>query len=719
MKKKVLSCAVALAISLGGLSTLPFEGVIDTAVTARAEETLTYGDFEYYINADNKAVITNYIGSSSTVNIPSEINGKPVLLEELGKTVVFNEDILYSTFSSNIEIINVPADAITPHSVSVIFDIPCLKEINVISDDSKEYGFFSKDGVLFEKTVQTYYDSVINDWVTRDIIVLSFYPMAKEDLEYTIPSNITLNAAIINKNIKKLNILKNTTPGGVINFNNCPNLCEINVESGNPYLFSIDGVLYGEVYSKKSVISCPRKKKSVTIPNDIENIEWIAFSNCDELTSIIIPDSVTSIGAAAFEGCDNLKEVKMGNNVSEIGLHAFSNCISLLEINLSQGPQNVQFFGETFKNCTSLTSVTLSKNLYAIVGDFYNCKKLKEIEIPKSVSKIFTDSFLNCMELKKVTILGTETEIEKEAIGYYWDLNTYSYKKVNGLVIYCYPNSTAEKYAKENGFDYVLLKPSTTDLKSCTVTADKTVFGYTGKAKAPTVTIKDGSYTLKQGTDYTLSYKNNKNIGTGTITVTGKGNYTGTKNLSFTIIPSNVGGFKAASTSASAVKLSWNKVNGAGGYIVYQYNTSTKKWVRIAKTGNVNTYTVKSLKAGTTYKYAIKAYKTVSGKDYTSAKYPTITTSTKPAKVSFKATAASKAVKFSWSKVAGATNYIVYYRVKGTSSWKSVKVANNVTSRTISGLVKGKTYEVTVKAVRTVNKVNYNGAYDVKTVKVK
>ena len=257
------------------------------------------------------------------------------------------------------------------------------------------------------------------------------------------------------------------------------------------------------------------------------------------------------------------------------------------------------------------------------------------------------------------------------------------------------------------------------NISSLTAKADKAVFGYTGKAKAPTVTIKDGSYTLKQGTDYTLSYKNNKNIGTGTITVTGKGNYTGTKNLSFTIIPSNVGGFKAASTSANAVKLSWNKVSGAQGYIVYQYNTSTKKWVRIAKTGNVNTYTVKSLKAGTTYKYAIKAYKTVSGKDYTSAKYPTITTSTKPAKVSFKAAAASKAVKFSWSKVAGATNYIVYYRVKGTSSWKSVKVANNVTSRTISGLVKGKTYEVTVKAVRTVNKVNYNGAYDVKTVKVK
>ena len=177
---------------------------------------------------------------------------------------------------------------------------------------------------------------------------------------------------------------------------------------------------------------------------------------------------------------------------------------------------------------------------------------------------------------------------------------------------------------------------------------------------------------------------------------------------------------RAASTSTSAVKLTWNKVNGAAGYIVYQYNTSTSKWVRVAKTGNVNTYTVTGLKAGTNYKYAIKAYKTVSGTEYSSASYPTLTTSTKPAKVSFTAkSSAAKKITYSWSKVTGATNYIVYYRVKGASKWSSVKVANTVTARTITGLTSGKTYEVTVKAVRTTGGVTYNGAYDVKTVKVK
>ena len=702
MIKRIVSCAAVLALTFGGAQALPITGLFDTAVTARAEETLTYGDFEYYINADNKAVITNYIGSSSTVNIPSEINGKPVLLEELGKTVVFNEDILYSTFSSNIEIINVPADAITPHSVSVIFDIPCLKEINVISDDSKEYGFFSKDGVLFEKTVQTYYDSVINDWVTRDIIVLSFYPMAKEDLEYTIPSNITyINSSIINKSIKKLNISKNTSSTGVI-YLNCPNLCEINVESDNPYLWSIDGVLYGIVYNKKSVISCPQKKKSVTIPNDIENIEWIAFANCDELTSIVIPDSVTSIGACAFSGCDNLKEVKIGDSVTEIGQEAFADCTSLREFKMPKYARTVQM---TFQNCTSLEKVTLPDNLFNIGGDFYNCKKLKEIEIPQSVTRISSNSFLNCIELKKVTILGTETKIEKEAIGYYWDLNTYSYKKVNGLVIYCYPNSTAEKYAKENGFDYVLLKPSTTDLKTCTATLSKSSYTYTGSANKPTVTVKNGSTTLKSGTDYTVAYKNNTNAGTATVTITGKGSYTGTITKTFKIT--------AASLSKATVSGLKNKY----------YTGKALTQAPVVKLGS------KTLRSGTDYtvtyknnKAVGKATVTITGKgNYTGTVSKTFKINPKKTTLKTATSPKTKQLKVTYSKVSGATGYQITYSTSSKFAKASTKSANSSkTSKTISKLTKGKTYYVKVRTYKTVKGTKYYSGYSaVKKVKVK
>ena len=58
---------------------------------------------------------------------------------------------------------------------------------------------------------------------------------------------------------------------------------------------------------------------------------------------------------------------------------------------------------------------------------------------------------------------------------------------------------------------------------------------YNGSAQTPAVTVKDGSTTLTNGTDYTVSYSDNTNAGTATVTVTGKGNYTGTKSATFTI----------------------------------------------------------------------------------------------------------------------------------------------------------------------------------------
>ena len=58
---------------------------------------------------------------------------------------------------------------------------------------------------------------------------------------------------------------------------------------------------------------------------------------------------------------------------------------------------------------------------------------------------------------------------------------------------------------------------------------------YTGSAKKPSVTVKDGDYTLVEDKDYTVTYSNNTNAGTATATVTGKGNYTGSVSKNFTI----------------------------------------------------------------------------------------------------------------------------------------------------------------------------------------
>ena len=58
---------------------------------------------------------------------------------------------------------------------------------------------------------------------------------------------------------------------------------------------------------------------------------------------------------------------------------------------------------------------------------------------------------------------------------------------------------------------------------------------YTGKALTPKPTVKVGTITLKEGTDYNLSYANNTNVGKATVTITGKGNYTGERKAIFVI----------------------------------------------------------------------------------------------------------------------------------------------------------------------------------------
>ncbi len=162
---------------------------------------------------------------------------------------------------------------------------------------------------------------------------------------------------------------------------------------------------------------------------------------------------------------------------------------------------------------------------------------------------------------------------------------------------------------------FTITKKSIASLKPAAA-AEK--YAYTGKAITPDVKLKNGSTTLKKGTDYTLTYKANKAIGKATITVTGKGNYTGTAKCTFQIVPKKVTGVKVKATSATAAKLSWTKTGNAKGYRLYVYNTSTKKYQKITTISSNATvsYTLKGLKAGGTYKYKVRAYKKVNGVVY-------------------------------------------------------------------------------------------------------
>ncbi len=163
------------------------------------------------------------------------------------------------------------------------------------------------------------------------------------------------------------------------------------------------------------------------------------------------------------------------------------------------------------------------------------------------------------------------------------------------------------------------ISKTTTVYRPETVKLSASTYTYNGKTKKPSVTVKDKKgKTLKKDKDYTLKYsKGRKNIGTYTVTVTFKGKYSGSKKLTFKIVPA-----KATLTKLTAGKkqltAEWKAVSGATGYEV-QYSTSKKftkkttKKVTVKKAKTKKTK-IKKLAKGKKYYVRLRAYKKVNKK---------------------------------------------------------------------------------------------------------
>ena len=197
------------------------------------------------------------------------------------------------------------------------------------------------------------------------------------------------------------------------------------------------------------------------------------------------------------------------------------------------------------------------------------------------------------------------------------------------------------------------------NIADSTVTLSTTKYTYNGKAKKPTPTVKLNGKTLKAGTDYTVSYSNNTNPGTASVTITGKGSYTGTKKVTFTIVsstlpaPQNV---KAVLTSSNSVKITWSKVSGAKNYTVYgkSGNGSYKK----IKTASGTSVTISSLSAGKKYTYYVKAVNSKGKEGGKSSEVSVTAVSNTVTGLTVEKKTSTK-VRVSWNKAAGASGYDV------------------------------------------------------------
>ena len=139
----------------------------------------------------------------------------------------------------------------------------------------------------------------------------------------------------------------------------------------------------------------------VELPDTLTTIGENAFWLCNELKTIKIPSSVTEIGKRAFGGCLELTEVELPEGLKTIGYAAFDSCgIKTVTI-----PGSVKEIPSEAFLLAYTQNVVIEEGVEEIGEEaFYYNDQLKSITIPRSVKKIGSNAFAKCTSLKSVTI---------------------------------------------------------------------------------------------------------------------------------------------------------------------------------------------------------------------------------------------------------------------------------------------------------------------------
>ena len=168
---------------------------------------------------------------------------------------------------------------------------------------------------------------------------------------------------------------------------------------------------------------------------------------------------------------------------------------------------------------------------------FFGFAELEEAQIADSVKEIGENAFEGCDKLDKTTLPEAFTEpATEEVTEVATEEETIEAVAEEAVVEETTKNSPIVVKDEEEAVGAAAEEAvGATAISSCTITLGATSYTYDGNAKKPSVTVKNGSKTLVKGTDYTIAYKNNINAGTATVTVTGKGSYSGSVAKNYTI----------------------------------------------------------------------------------------------------------------------------------------------------------------------------------------
>lgn len=266
-----------------------------------------------------------------------------------------------------------------------------------------------------------------------------------------------------------------------------------------------------------------------------------AFSGRGTFLSVSLPNTLTKIGDKAFcNWYDYEGSITIPASVTEIGNLAFGSMYKLQSLTIEEGTTKgvVTIGSQAFDEC-GIKSLSIPGSVKKIGVNAFNGSSIETLSLAEGIEEIDGLAFNNCPIKGTVTIPSTVTTIPSNYPGAFQGCGSIDKVINNSNCTVTLPvhnkNSDGTVWVNEATGETITHVPAgaTAVLKVDLIAPQE----YTGKKITPKPVIKDGDYTLVEGKDYKLSYKNNINVGKATATVTEIGNYTKKFDIEFDITP--------------------------------------------------------------------------------------------------------------------------------------------------------------------------------------
>lgn len=572
---------------------------------------------------------------------------------------------------------------------------------------------------------------------------------------------LILDDSFKDSNVKTVKIPDTVTRIGGYAFSSCDSLEKIVIPASVSIMddcafFHCDKLTSVTIESGSELISIPKGAfnfcvgiRSFTVPASVEYIESHAFDGCTGLKTLNFEkgSKLKSIGDFAFRDCSSLESVTFPSGLEKIGCYAFTMCDSLKKVEVNEGLQTI--LEGTFFNCCNLLefyipdSVTLIGNCALACFDdgryVYSIADFTVMGSENSLAKKYAEVYGIKYAPAKVKLLsisntdsGIKISFEKLSgvNGYYrvyrktagtsWsklaDVTTASYTDTTAVAgtKYTYTvkfigyDGTTSLYDK-TGLSITRLKtPSVTKIENTTDGA-KITWGAVAGATKYRAYVKTSSGWKGLGDTESTSFVHTDAVSGTSYTYTVKAfdsdgassshNSTGWTNK-FIATPL----IKKAEVTNSGIKLTWDKVEGAGQYRVFIKNGTSWKGLATVS-GATNSYVDKTATAGNSYTYTIRCVdannKPVSG--YSKDGF-TINYLETPQITGFTNTASGTVI--SWNEIEGASKYRLY--IKQDGKWTKLTDTAD-TSFVHTDLTVGIEYTYTIRCVSEDSKTLESG----------